>query len=194
MQPIYTPSPLGKTPFFYGVCFGIIISLVCIPFEFSFPNFIKDMFAAECFTLFNFLMSAAGYLFAGLFAAKKTGTVSTGTMAGLWAGATYGILHSMTFVMAFLFGGPIFGVVFTAQVALIQLCSFLLVGAIGIGAVVGFFGGAWRGNISKVPLPAYPGRGQSALPAQSTYEQYEQPQAAYPEQFRQDTHGNKRVE
>jgi hypothetical protein len=76
MQTVSTPGS-GKTALLFGVLFGIasgLVQLLCMFF-----------LAGAGFLLSLFLCTVA-LLLAGIFASKRTGKVSTGTLAGLWCG------------------------------------------------------------------------------------------------------------
>src|SRR5690348_12363184 len=76
MQTVSTPGS-GKTALLFGALFGVcsgFVQILCISF------------LPGVGYLLSLLLCAAALLLAGLFASKRTGKVSTGTLAGLWCG------------------------------------------------------------------------------------------------------------
>jgi hypothetical protein len=174
MQTVPTPGS-GKTALLFGAIFGICAGLVQ--------------------TLLLFLLSGAGYLLslllwivalvlAGLFASKRTGKVSTGTLAGLWSGLFGGVIVMGIFALLLLVvthnpalmdemmnearsnGMPSS---ITAQQAIVDvglgmiiLAAAWLLFSIGAGAGIGAIGGAIGKGMSPAtqyvqqPYVAYP--------------------------------------
>lgn len=95
MQTVSTPGS-GKTALLFGALFGVCSGLVqtlCI------------IFLPGIGYLLSLLFCAVALLLVGLLASKRTGKVSTGTLAGLWCGLicsviVVGVLSSIIFIMA----------------------------------------------------------------------------------------------
>jgi hypothetical protein len=84
--------PSGKTALQFGAIFGVSLSVLQIALVLTtLSRFIPT-------PMFFFGLPALAFLLAGLFAAKRTGKVSTGALAGLWSG-----ISSILLVMATLF-------------------------------------------------------------------------------------------
>jgi|SRR5579884_1361534 len=101
-----TPAPSsGKIAFQQGLIFGIILAVVeaaiqiinlltsnTNPATATSSGMGAQLGLALILGGFGFLLGLAAYFVAGIMAAKKTGKVSTGTLAGLWTGAVYGVI------------------------------------------------------------------------------------------------------
>ena len=164
MQPVSVTPKAGKVAFQYGLIFGIIQAVLA-----SSILFINDLAlrgqvgVALILTIVIFLTGLAAYFVAGILAVKQTGRLSTGTFAGMWTGAVYGVICCIISIVLFSavllpilsanvpstiaspdsyrtglviggIGGPIFGMLF----------------AVGVGAGLGVLGGLIGRNISKV--------------------------------------------
>src|SRR5690349_20584368 len=105
MQAIQQPPPSGKTAFRYGLIFGLILAAVEAVIQFI--NALSASTSMGATTSsgagaqlgvalilggIGFVLGLAAYFVAGIMAANKTGKVSTGTLAGLWTGAFYGVI------------------------------------------------------------------------------------------------------
>ena len=101
MQPTYTSPSSGKIAFRYGLIFGLI--QVAIAASILLINTFVNTVAGLAFILagVNFLLSLAAYFVAGILASKQTGKVSTGTIAGLWAGTIYGVVNIVISLVIF---------------------------------------------------------------------------------------------
>ncbi len=75
------PSPTsGKAALQFGALFGVSLSVLLIALVLTtLAKFLPT-------PIFEFGLPALAFLLAGLFAAKRTGKVSTGALAGLWSG------------------------------------------------------------------------------------------------------------
>ncbi len=130
-------------------------------------------FAVGCLI---FLLDLGAYFGAGILAARQTAKVSTGTFAGMWAGAIYGLIDFIVKVVIQ------FTITIPANAQALQSTSpenaqstanilgiagivgafVLVLAAVGLGAGLGSLGGLIGRNISKVKLPEralvpYPG-------------------------------------
>jgi hypothetical protein len=130
-----------------------------------------------------FLLSLGAYFGAGILAARQTGRVSTGTFAGMWAGAIYGFIDFLVKVVIQLTitipadaqslqGTSPDSAQSTANILGVAgiVGAFLLVlVAVGLGAGLGSLGGLIGRSISKVKPPErmlvpYPGSMYGAYP------------------------------
>ncbi len=175
MQQSNTPQNAGKVAFQWGLIFGLILGLVDagILLLNAFVNSASgNAGLALLFSVIGFLLGLAAYFVAGILASNKTGKVSTGTFAGLWTGAIYGVIGFVvsmtlfftvslpklqnastypstsslspdTFRTAAIFGGVGF--------AIFGICL-----AVGLGAGLGSLGGLIGKSTSKVARPTYP--------------------------------------
>jgi hypothetical protein len=185
MQPISTPGS-GKTALLYGALFGIcsgIIQLLCI-FSLAGGGF-----------LLSLILCTAALVLAGLFASKRTGKVSTGTLAGLWCGLFGGVIvvgitalliliaaHDPSFtdqLMSALRNSNIPASITPQQAMLYMGLGMVILGvawllvAIGAGAGIGAIGGLIGKTMA--PAPQYPQQPFPAYPAAPTYPQYAVP-------------------
>ena len=161
-------NPSFKQGLIWGISVGIAQFIV------DFINTSTNIGAFSLLlTVLVFLFGIAAYLIAGWLAAKQTGKVSTGTIAGLWTGVFYGIIGAI---------GTIVTISTNLSARLAQVQDFanqmqlqihytpglLLAGgiidalvgaafAIGIGSGIGALGGLiGRSQAPKQPYPAYP--------------------------------------
>ncbi len=169
MQPISTPPKAGSVAFKYGLIFGIIqvviASIVLLLNDLVFTT--SDQIGLSLtLGVIGFLTGLAAYFVAGIFAARQTGKVSTGTFAGMWTGGIYGIIDFVLSLVLF------FTVVAPRISALLGSSSssstafnvggvggavFGLLFAIGLGAGLGALGGLVGKSMSGVqPVQAYP--------------------------------------
>lgn len=124
-------------------------------------------------TVLVFLFGIAAYLIAGWLAAKQTGKVSTGTIAGLWTGVFYGIIGAIATVVTIATNlssrlTQVQDLANQIQLPVHYTPGLLLAGAfidallglafaIGIGSGIGALGGLiGRSQAPKQPYPAYP--------------------------------------
>lgn len=196
MQPVVAPPQAGKVAFQYGLIFGIIQAVIA-----SAVLLVNDLVITSVsqvgvsltLSIVSFLTSLAAYFVAGIFSARQTGKVSTGTFGGMWTGAIYGLIDLVVSLVlffqialpkvlnsplatnsanpdAFRTGATIGGVGFAI---------FGVLFAVGLGAGLGSLGGLIGRNISNVqPVPAYP-----AYPVAPQPLPYAPPQPAGSEQI-----------
>lgn len=204
MQPMNTPPKAVKVALQQGLIFGLAQAVIAsgILLINTFVNTTPDTLGISLLlTVVSFLLGLAAYFGAGILAARQTGKVSTGTFAGMWTGAIYGII------------GFVVGMVLFFQVNLPRLLDTLnnspsasvnpdafktgaIIGgvggaifgilfAIGLGAGLGALGGLIGKNISKVqPVPAIPAYPYQPYPGQpGVYAPYPAPgqPAPYPQ-------------
>jgi hypothetical protein len=196
MQTVSTPGS-GKTALFFGALFGFcsgILQLLCI---FS---------LAGVGLLLSIVLCMAALLLAGLFASKRTGKVSTGTLAGLWSGLissviVVGILgllllvaiHNTAFIDASMsaFTNALRSDNLPSSITPQQAVTYMGLGmvilsiiwlALGIGAGAGI--GAIGGMIGKTmaPVAQYPQQPFTSYPAAPTFPQYTVPPTPAPQQ------------
>lgn len=207
IQEVPAPSS-GKIAFQHGLIFGISLGVIeaviqGISTSISLANmgstYTGGMGAQTGVSLIlgivGFLLALAAYFLVGMMASKKTGKVSTGTLAGLWTGLFYGVIgfvvglilvftlllpklsalesstgapsSSYEVVRAAAITGGVIGAVFGIAIAL------------GIGAGMGALGGLVGKSSSNVARdPAYPHYPPYSAPPQP-YPVQGQP---YPEQ------------
>lgn len=195
MQPAATPPNARNVAFLRGLIFGLAQTVIAagILLLNTFVN--TNAGLALLLVVANFLLSLAAYFGAGALAASKTGRLSTGTFAGMWAGIFYGVLNFIVSLIIFL------QVAFPRALAILNstpefasnpdaLRTGVIVGgvgiellgsllAIGLGAGVGALGGLAGRNRSPFgpvsagpayappPYPPYPGQ-PPAPPAPSS--------------------------
>ncbi|HLG64520.1 MAG TPA: hypothetical protein VKY19_21460 [Ktedonosporobacter sp.] len=203
MQPAYSQPNSRNIAFQQGLIAGLILAAIAstVLLINTFVN-VTNTGTALLLTLLVFLLGLAAYFVAGILAAKKTGKVSTGTLAGLWTGGIYGVIgfvvsmvlffsvnlprlmanfnnlpsSTSTSADAFRAGATIGGVAFAI---------FGIAFAIGLGAGLGALGGLIGKSTSKVtPLPAYPHQPYPAqpYPPASAYPDQPYPNQPYPNQ------------
>jgi hypothetical protein len=190
MQTVSTPGS-GKTALLFGALFGVgsgIVQILCISFLPSVGY------------LLSLLLCAVALLLAGLFASKRTGKVSTGTLAGLWCGLicsviVVGVLGLLIFVMT---QNPTFmnevmsrmqdsnlpssitpqQIVLYMGIGMVMLgCVWAAVG-VGTGAGIGAIGGLIGKSIS--PVAQYPQQPYAVYPAAPNYPPYAVPPTPTP--------------
>ena len=104
MQPVYTPPNARNIAFQQGLIFGLILGLVSAVILLLNTFVISPSgngVLALLLSFLVFLLGLAAYFVAGILASKKTGKVSTGTFAGLWTGAIYGIIGFIVSMVLF---------------------------------------------------------------------------------------------
>ena len=176
MQSDQSPPKSGKIAFRYGLIFGIgLFVIAAILFSLGTFLFFNSDFSIV-FSLIYWLIGLVAFFLGGMFAAQKTGKVSTGTIAGLWAGIFDGALYAILAIIVFFtyslsrLPADTLGtsssaagistetaqqlVVATAVVG--QILALLI--AIGLGAGIGALGGLVGRATSKVPKQLYPGQ------------------------------------
>ena len=176
MQSDQSPPESGKIAFRYGLIFGIgLFVIAAILFSLGTFLFFNSDFSIV-FSLIYWLIGLVAFFLGGMFAAQKTGKVSTGTIAGLWAGIFDGALYAILAIIVFFtyslsrLPADTLGtsssaagistetaqqlVVATAVVG--QILALLI--AIGLGAGIGALGGLVGRATSKVPKQLYPGQ------------------------------------
>ena len=148
-QPGYVvqqPPPSGKVALQFGALFGVSLSVLLLTL---------DRFLATANFTLDFWLCVPAFLLAGLFAAKHTGKVSTGALAGLWAGFISNIIYWVI---------PLFFVVFTMgnDAALISAGILLILTSpvqVAIGSGLGALGGLLGRRLSPMagqPSSPYP--------------------------------------
>src|SRR5258708_9071888 len=185
MQPVYTPPNTRNITFQQGLIFGLILGLVSAVILLLNTFVISPSgngVLALLLSFLVFLLGLAAYFVAGILASKKTGKVSTGTFAGLWTGAIYGIIGFIVSMVLF-FTVNLAKILDAAKSstlnpdafrtgAIIGGVGFAIFGilfAVGLGAGLGSLGGLICKNTSKVAAaPAYP-----PYPNQPSYPPYQ---------------------
>lgn len=194
MQMVSTPGS-GKTALLFGALFGVCSGLV---------QFLCIFFLPGVGYLLSLLLCAGALLLAGLFASKRTGKVSTGTLAGLWCGLicsviVVGIMGVIILIMA---NDPAFlnevmsrvqssnlpSSVTPQQMVLYMGIGVIILGVawaavgIGTGAGIGAIGGVIGKSMS--PVAQYPQQPYAPYMAAPQYPQYPmQPVPTPPEQY-----------
>ena len=176
MQPDQHPPESGKTAFRYGLIFGIglfVIGMILVTIgTITFHGSPIGVY----FTVFYWLIGLVVFFLVGIFAAKKTGKVSTGTLAGLWAGISEGALYAIFSIILFFAyslnaeanalttsSSGQFTAETTRQLAIVGGiigAVFSLLIAIGLGAGLGALGGLVGRATSKFKPLAQPYPGQ----------------------------------
>lgn len=190
MQTVSTPGS-GKTALLYGALFGVcsgLVQILCISL------------LPRVGYLLSLLLCAAALLLAGLFASKRTGRVSTGTLAGLWSGLfcsviVVGVLtvmvliatHDPTIMNAVMSGVQSSNMPYsiTPQQMVLYIGIFMVIlgvvwVAVGIGTGAGI--GAIGGLIGKSMSPAaqYAPQPYASYPVAPNYPQYGVPPVPTP--------------
>lgn len=189
MQPMGTPPKAGSIAFQRGLIFGIIQAVVAACILLITNLVLTSANAGLAFGLeaLNFIVSLALFFVAGMLAAKQTGKVSTGTLAGMWTGIVYGVINLViSLVIFFVVSMPKAitilnnsgtlssgnanavktGVVIGGVV--VEVIAALL--AVGFGAGMGALGGLLGKNQSNVPT----------TPVAQSYPVYNQPYPGQP--------------
>jgi hypothetical protein len=180
MQPDQHPPESGKIAIRYGLIFGvglfIIAAILALIATFAFYG---SSFAS-LFSIVYWLIGLVAFFLVGIFAAKKTGKVGTGTLAGLWAGIFDGVLYAIFAIILFFTytlgkeantltnsstGAHLAaGSAQELAIALIVIVQvFSLLSAIGLGAGLGALGGLVGRATSKAK---YAGPGQQPYAGQ----------------------------
>lgn len=172
MQTVSTPGA-GKTALLYGALFGVaagVIQIMCI------------FFLATAGFLLSLVLCIVALLFAGLCASRRTGKVSTGTLAGLWSGLISSVIvvsilgllllvmtHSSAFMNEFMGAlrssdmpssitsqqAVVYMGLGMVILAVIWLCVGIGAGA-GIGAIGGLIGKTMTPVVQYAPQPFTP--------------------------------------
>jgi hypothetical protein len=183
MQPMGTPPKAGSIAFQRGLIFGIIQAVVaaCI----SLINGLVLTTASQAglglgLAALNFIVSLALFFVAGMLAAKQTGKVSTGTLAGMWTGIVYGIINLVVSLVVFfaislprvvaLLNDSSTAIRTAAIVGGVAAAIFGALFAVGFGAGMGALGGLLGKSQSNVPT----------TPAAQSYPVYNQPYPGQP--------------
>ncbi|HZO71847.1 MAG TPA: hypothetical protein VFB60_06560 [Ktedonobacteraceae bacterium] len=203
MQPAYSQPNSRNVAFQQGLIVGLILAAISAAIL-LFNTFVNtaNVGSALLLGLLNFLLGLVAYFVAGILAAKKTGKVSTGTLAGLWTGGIYGVIAFIVSMVLF-FGinlpramanlnnlpsstsTNIDSVRTVAIAGSIGLAIFGIAFAIGLGAGLGALGGLLGKSTSKVtPAPAYLNQPYPAqpYPPASAYPGQPYPNQPYPNQ------------
>ena len=182
-----TPPPVvphsGRTALIYGVPvglgLGIIESAILI---YVTSRLILNSLAFLCIP-FSLVLWIVALLVIGALAGKRTGRVSTGTLAGLWTGMVGGAMTTVSWFMLFViqqshnYYGSSVVLVVTYLTALIVLFLAILGVGTGLGALGGLIGQsfarttsvAYRYQQSKLPHDSV-----SSDPPQQEMYQYQQ--------------------
>ncbi|GCE23465.1 hypothetical protein [Dictyobacter kobayashii] len=96
MQPYKQPPEGGKVSFLYGLIFGVGMFVlgaifICIK-TFLFP---QSLLISYSLTGLALLIDVGLFFLVGTLAARKTGKVSTATLAGVWTGVIDGVLYAI---------------------------------------------------------------------------------------------------
>ena len=160
-QQFQQPPPSGKAALPFGALFGLCLSLLQITLDkfLGTPNFTLD-----------FWLCVPAFLLAGLFAAKRTGKVGTGALAGLWAGFI-GSLNYWTWPLIFSFS-TVFATRYAALIGAGFILVLILTSAVqvAIGSGLGALGGLLGRRLSPMaqrPSSPYP---PASWPAQASQE------------------------
>ena len=190
MQTVSTPGS-GKTALLFGALFGVcsgLVQILCLSF-----------LPVAGYPL-SLLLCAVALLLAGLFASKRTGKVSTGTLAGLWCGLicsviVVGILglmllvmtHDPTFMdelMSRMASSNLPSSITPQQATLYMGIGMVILGVfwaavgVGTGAGIGAIGGLIGKSMS--PVAQYPQQPYASYPTAPNYPPYAMPQAPTP--------------
>jgi hypothetical protein len=190
MQTVPTPSS-GKTALLFGALFGVcsgLVQILCISF------------LPGVGYLLSLLLCAVALLLAGLFASKRTGKVSTGTLAGLWSGLICSVIvvgvlglillvvtHNSSFMdemMTALRNSNMPSSITTQQAMLYMGLGMVILGVvwvavgIGIGAGIGAIGGLIGKSMSPVAQSVL--QPYASYPAVPNYPQYPVPPVPTP--------------
>jgi len=202
MQQAYNQPNSRNIAFQQGLIMGLILAAVASAILLI-NTFVNTTNVGTALLLGGlvFLLGLVAYFVAGILAAKKTGKVSTGTMAGLWTGAVYGVIGFIV-SMGLFFGvnlpkamanlnnlpsSPSTNIDSVRTLAIaggVGAAIFGIAFAIGLGAGLGALGGLIGKNTSKVvPPPAYPNQPYPAQPYPPTaYPGQPYPNQSYPNQ------------
>ena len=195
---VYRPPNAGKAAFLNGLYFGL--GAVVLNFVVLFvPDLIGLHIPGLVLIGLSWLIGLMAFFLAGMFAAKKTGRVGTGTLAGLWAGIFNGVLTNALYGLLFLVflsldNGSLYQELISTltsssasatllsptQVAtilrsvMIMALTFFVLFDIGLGAGLGPLGGLLGRSMAKIPHEPsqpmpYPSYGHSPYPGQPPY-------------------------
>jgi hypothetical protein len=189
MQPMGTPPKAGSIAFQRGLIFGIIQAVVaaCISLINNLVLTAGNAGLGFGLAALNFIVSLALFFVAGMLAAKQTGKVSTGTLAGMWTGIVYGVINLVLSLVIFfaislpkaltilnssgtLSSGNADTVRTAAMVGGIVALVFGSLFAVGFGAGMGALGGLLGKSQSNVPT----------TPVAQSYPVYNQPYPGQP--------------
>ena len=188
----YSP-PKGR-PFLFGLIFGLGLGVAQIVLEIV---VVSSKASGGLFWLGAFVWLAIFFV-VGILSAKRSGKVSTGTIAGLWAGTFGGLIslilnEVLIFIGLSFFSGQLQQSTANADVSTQQVTTaivtvvtilflFLWALAVGLGAGLGALGGLVGQATSTVPkmqyqqYPSYP-----QYPTSSSYPPDTQyPSSSYP--------------
>jgi hypothetical protein len=171
----YQPPNAGKAAFLNGLYFGlgaVVLNFVVL----LVPDLLGLRIPGLLLVVLSWLIGLTAFFLAGMFAAKKTGRVGTGTLAGLWAGMFNGVLTNALYgliVMVFLSldNGSLYHELLSSlasssasgallspaqadtivRSAMIMGLSFFVLFDIGVGAGLGPLGGLIGRSMSKIP-------------------------------------------
>jgi len=185
MQTVSTPGS-GKTALLFGALFGVcsgLVQILCLSF------------LPGAGYLLSLLLCTVALLLAGLFASKRTGKVSTGTLAGLWSGLICSVIvvgvlglmllvvtHNSSFMdemMNALRNSNMPSSITSDQAMLYMGIGMIILGVIwvavgvGTGAGIGAIGGLIGKSIS--PMAQYNQQPFASYPVAPNYPQYPVP-------------------
>lgn len=162
------PTRTGRPALRQGLIFGAISGIIGIAL-FALGTFLSGL--GTITFILAIIVPLAAYVLAGLFASQVTGKVSTGTIAGLWAGLFGSVIYSIgLFALAYpnidtfrqaaqkavTQQGSNF--TYTNSVIITGLVFFLIIviiASILLGLGVGAIGGLIGKSRAKVQPPAY---------------------------------------
>lgn len=189
-----TPPPVtphsGRTALIYGILaglgLGIIESGIIVYFA-------RHMYYSSFNLLsipFSLLLWIVVLLVLGALAGKRTSKINTGTLAGLWAGISGGIITTVTMftmIMASIsYYSYYSGVVASYLTGLILLLLAIMGVATGLGALGGLIGQSFATH--TIPTTYHPRQSESALssrqsdPPQEEMYQYQRSNTSQREQ------------
>ncbi len=153
----------------WGLIFGLALAIIQVIFDIITNVIVRAANIGLIVNVLSLLIGIVAYLVVGLLAARETGKVSTGTLAGLWGALFYGVIGLVsTLIITFTRIGEL---VRRAQITADQLhlavhyTPALIIGGaitaavlglaftIGLGAGLGALGGLIGKGMAKVPPP-----------------------------------------
>ncbi len=183
-----TPPPVtphsGRTALIYGVLVGLGLGII----ESAIIVYVNSHLIVNSLIVlsipFSLILWIMGLLVIGTLASKRTGRVSTGTLAGLWTGLVGGAMTTASWFMmlviqqshSYYYGSNIAEIVLDLTALIILFLAILGIGT-GLGALGGLIGQsfaratsvAYRYQQSKLPHDSV-----SSDPPQQEMYQYQQ--------------------
>ncbi|HVU69743.1 MAG TPA: hypothetical protein VHD63_21600 [Ktedonobacteraceae bacterium] len=183
------PPSTGRTAFQTGLIFGAAQAVIACSILFINTYASPGLGLGLLLSVLSFLTGLAAYFCSGILAARQNGKVKTGTFAGMWTGAVYGVIGLIVSIGLFLqvtyprlidvaassglYTDNIEAYKTGAMIGGIGSAVFGVFFAIGLGAGLGALGGLVGRNMSPFkPLPAvqvyavYPGQPAPYIPGQ----------------------------